>query len=96
MENKKIFERVFDGNRDIGEVCDAVESKTGLKLMARNETDIVHGFVNGAYDSKTNKTTVSAFLYVDNENPTKTHKTTLAKPTAAQENNIKNELEAVK
>ena len=63
---------------DLAKLCSEIELTTGIKLMAKNPTDVVDGFVNHTgFADGTFLTEV--FTYDDEEMPNKFHKSTLKK-----------------
>ena len=86
MKSTKKIEKIKAGfsGKKMEHLCDAIELATGIKLMAKNEGDLVDGYIN-FYGNE-----IEIFLYDEDELPNTEHLSTLRKcaPTAQQLNEI--------
>ena len=75
MTHTKILS-ILNKEVDLQKLCSEIELATGIKLMAKNPSDTVEGFINHT-QFKDGSTFTEVFTYDSDEIPNKLHKSTL-------------------
>lgn len=87
MERMKFNKRVFGRERTLAQ---AVETALGIKLMATDPTDTVHGYINASGED------FEVFVYDTDEAPNAVHQTTLKAPDPTKKAALRGVIEAFK